>query len=92
MQHLLYFLPDSYAEVYLDVNGLLLHDTENSQYKFDPSNNPESSGRLSIWSSDTQLRFLFNGERLHMDGIFSSSHPHFEQIFIIQSIDHGTRK
>ncbi|CAF1529266.1 unnamed protein product [Adineta ricciae] len=86
-------LPDSYTKDYLDVNRLLrLHDTENSQCKFDSSNNIESSGGSLVWSSDTQLRLLFNSERLHIDGIFSSSPLGFEQIFNIQLIHHGTRK
>ncbi|CAF1401753.1 unnamed protein product [Adineta ricciae] len=85
-----FIIPDSYTKDHLGANTLLLNDSENPQFKVDSSDGIRPSGRVLMWSSDIQLRLLFNSERLHMDSTFSTSPPHFEQVFIIQSIHHGT--
>ena len=51
-----------------------------------------SEERILIWWSDIQLNLLFNNEKLHMDGTFSTSPPQFDQVFIIQAFLHGSCK
>ncbi|CAF4218278.1 unnamed protein product [Rotaria sp. Silwood2] len=85
-----FIVPDIYTIYYLDRDRLLLHDSENPSFQFNSSDNIQPSGRILIWSSDIQLHLLFNSERLHMDGTFSSSPAHFDQVFIIQAIHHGS--
>ncbi|CAF1216598.1 unnamed protein product [Rotaria sp. Silwood1] len=83
-----FVIPDKYTRDYLDHHRLLLHDSTDPHFQFDSSDDIQPSGRILIWSSDIQLHLLFNSERLHMDGTFSTSPPHFAQVFIIQTIHH----
>ncbi|CAF3721007.1 unnamed protein product [Rotaria sordida] len=83
-----FVIPDKYTRDYLDRDRLLLHDSTDPHFQFDSSDDIQPSGRILIWSSDIQLHLLFNSERLHMDGTFSTSPPHFAQVFIIQTIYH----
>ncbi|CAF4748087.1 unnamed protein product, partial [Rotaria sp. Silwood2] len=87
-----FIVPDTYTRDYLDRDRLLLHDSENPSFQFNSSDNIQPSGRILICSLDIQLHLLFNSERLHMDGTFSSSPAHFDQVFIIQAIHHGSCK
>ncbi|CAF1362499.1 unnamed protein product [Rotaria sordida] len=83
-------IPDVYMNDYHNHHRLLLHDSDNPKFSFDQSENIPPSGRILIWSSDVQLKLLFNSERLHMDGTFSSAPPNFDQVFVIQAIHHET--
>ncbi|CAF2982191.1 unnamed protein product [Rotaria sp. Silwood2] len=85
-----FFIPESYTKDYHNNTRLLLHDSDDSKFQIDSSGNLRSEGRVLIWSSDIQLNLLFDSQRLHMDGTFSSSPPNFDQVFIIQAIVHGT--
>ena len=85
-------LPDVYKTDYLNVNRLLLHDNEDPQFQTAELNVLGVVGRLLIWSTDVQLNLLFDTDQLHMDGTFCTAPPHFEQVFIIQAIRHGTCK
>ncbi|CAF4743095.1 unnamed protein product, partial [Rotaria sp. Silwood2] len=54
-----FIVPDIYTRDYLDRDRLLLHDSENSSFQFNSSDNIQPSGRILIWSSDIQLHLLF---------------------------------
>lgn len=85
-------IPEIYAKDYLNRDRLLLHDNTDPKFQSDVTSDIHPSGRILIWSSDIQLNLLFNSQRLHMDGTFSTSPKSFEQVFIIQAIHHGTCK
>ncbi|CAF1405696.1 unnamed protein product, partial [Rotaria sordida] len=85
-----FFIPESYTKDYHNNTRLLLHDSDDSKFQIDSLGDLRSEGRVLIWSSDIQLNLLFDSQRLHMDGTFSSSPPNFDQVFIIQAIVHGT--
>lgn len=83
-------IPESYSRDFRDLERLLLHDSADPKYVFNQSSNIRSAGRVLIWSSDLQLNVLFDSDRLHMDGTFSTAPPMFEQVFIIQALLHDT--
>ena len=82
-------IPDAYTMDYRNNERLLLHDSHDPKYQSDESGHIRSTGRVLMWSSDTQLNLLFGSEKLHMNGTFRSSPAIFEQVFIIQAILHG---
>jgi hypothetical protein len=83
-------IPDTYTLDYRNVERLLLHDSDDPQHRANLSGDVLSAGRVLVWSSDTQLNLLFDSDRLHMDGTFSSAPPMFNQVFIIQAFLHET--
>ena len=85
-------IPDEYKTDYLNQNRLLLHDSDDSQIQIDRSSYVQPEGRILVWSSDVQLDLLFNSEKLYMDGTFATAPPHFDQVYIIHAIHHGSCK
>lgn len=85
-------IPDLYTKDYLNTDRLLLHDSDDPKFQINEPGSVRSQGRVLVWSSNVQLRLLFDSQRLHMDGTFCTTPPHFEQVFIIQAILHGTCK
>ena len=85
-------LPQIYTKDYLNMNRLLLHDNEDPQFQTNELNVLGVVGRILIWSTERQLKLLFESDQLHMDGTFCTAPPHFEQVLIIQTIRHGTCK
>ncbi|CAF3352145.1 unnamed protein product [Rotaria sp. Silwood1] len=85
-----FIIPDIYTKDYHNHHRLLLYDSDDPKFSLDQLEYIPPSGRILIWSSDVQLNLLFNSERLHMDGTFSSAPPNFDQVFVIQAIHHGT--
>ncbi|CAM2727523.1 unnamed protein product [Rotaria socialis] len=82
-------IPDTYKK---DLNGnrLLLHDSHDPQFQIGQSLCTQPEGRILVWSSDMQLKLLFDSEKLYMDGTFSTTPQNFEQVYIIQVIHHDT--
>jgi hypothetical protein len=87
-----FFIPESYTNDYCNKDRLLLYDSDDPKFQLKQSGNIRSEGRVLVWSSDIQLNLLFNSQKLHMDGTFSTAPPHFEQVFIIQAFLHGSCK
>jgi hypothetical protein len=85
-------IPDVYTRDYFNRDRLLLHDSDNPKFQIDQSVHVRSAGRVLVWSSNIQLKLLFDSHTLHMDGTFCTSPPNFEQVFIIQAIYDGTCK
>ena len=83
-------IPDTYTLDYRNVERLLLHDSDDPQHRANLSGDVLSAGRVLVWLSDTQLNLLFDSDRLHTDGTFSSAPPMFNQVFIIQAFVHET--
>ncbi|CAF4187268.1 unnamed protein product, partial [Rotaria sp. Silwood2] len=77
-----FFIPESYTNDYCNKARLLLYDSNDPKYQLNQSGHIRSEGRILVWSSDIQLKLLFNSQKLHMDGTFSTSPPLFEQVFI----------
>ncbi|CAF1526586.1 unnamed protein product [Adineta ricciae] len=42
-----------------------------------------------MWSSDVQLKLLFDCDKLYMDGPFSTSPSNFDQVYIFEAVHHG---
>ena len=74
-------IPDVYTMDYRNSERLLLHDSHDPKYRLNDPDNVRSTGRLLVWSSDTQRSLLFDSEKLHMDGTFSSSPPSSSKIY-----------
>ncbi|CAF2853534.1 unnamed protein product, partial [Rotaria sp. Silwood2] len=87
-----FFIPESYTNDYCNKARLLLYDSDDPKYQLNQSGHIRSEGRILVWSSDIQLNLLFNSQKLHIDGTFSTSPPHFEQVFIIQAFLQGSCK
>ncbi len=85
-------IPDVYKKDYLNLDRLLLHDSCDPQFQIDESLYRRPEGRILVWSSDVQLKLLFDNEKLYMDGTFSTTPPNFDQVYIIQVIHHETCK
>ena len=81
-----------YTKDYLNVNRLLLYDSEDPKFRTNELDLLGVAGRVLIWSTDVQLNLLFDTAQVHMDGTFCTTPPHFDQVFIIQAIHHGTCK
>ncbi|CAF0797118.1 unnamed protein product [Adineta ricciae] len=81
-------IPDEYKNDYLNKDHLLLHDSYDPQFSTNDSLYTSPEGRILIWSSDIQLKLLFDSDKLYMDGTFSTSPPNFDQMYIIQAIYH----
>ncbi|CAF1032287.1 unnamed protein product, partial [Rotaria sordida] len=84
-----FFIPESYTKDYHNNTRLLLHDSDDSKFQIDSLGDLRSEGRVLIWSSDIQLNLLFDSQRLHMDGTFSSSPPNFDQSLYRNVQSHG---
>ncbi|CAM4977976.1 unnamed protein product [Rotaria socialis] len=80
-------IPDAYKK---DLNGnrLLLHDSHDPQFQIGQSLCTQPEGRILVWSSDMQLKLLFDSEKLYMDGTFSTTPQNFEQ-FTEKNIQKG---
>jgi hypothetical protein len=87
-----FLIPDSYKNGPRGMERLLLHDSNDPELKMHLPGGVPIEGRILVWSSDVQLKLLFDSPRLYMDGTFGTAPPHFEQVFIIQSILHGSCK
>ncbi len=87
-----FVIPETYTLDFCNKDRLLLYDSEDPKYQLNQSENIRSAGRMLVWSSDIQLNLLFNSQKLHMDGTFSTSPPNFEQVFIVQAFLHGSCK
>ncbi|CAF4668798.1 unnamed protein product [Rotaria sp. Silwood2] len=85
-----FLIPDLYTRDYNNIERFLLHDSDDSKLEVNELGSVRSPGRILVWASDIQLKLLFNSEKLYMDGTFATSPPDFDQVFIIQSILHGT--
>ena len=85
-------IPESYSKDYNNKDRLLLYDSDDMKFQSNQPADMRSEGRILIWSSDIQLNLLFNSEKLHMDGTFSTCPPQFDQVFIIQAFLHGSCK
>ncbi|CAF4424172.1 unnamed protein product [Rotaria socialis] len=85
-----FFIPDLYKQNYNNKERLLLHDSDDSTLELNELGSVRPAGRVLVWASDVQLKLLLDSERLYMDGTFTTSPPHFDQVFIIMSILHGT--
>ncbi|CAF3522849.1 unnamed protein product [Rotaria sp. Silwood2] len=83
-------IPDEYKTDYLNLNRLLLHDSDDLQFQIDTSEYSRPDGRTIVWSSDVQLDLLFASEKLFMDGTFATAPPYFEQLYIIHAIHHDS--
>lgn len=85
-----FLIPDLYKKDYNNTERFLLHDTDDPVLETNELGTVRSAGRILVWATDTQLQVLFDSERLYMDGTFATTPPKFEQVFIINSILHGT--
>ncbi|CAF4513618.1 unnamed protein product, partial [Rotaria sp. Silwood2] len=85
-----FLIPDLYTRDYNNIERFLLHDSDDSKLEVNELGSVRSPGRILVWASDIQLKLLFNSKKLYMDGTFATSPPDFDQVFIIQSILHGT--
>ncbi|CAF1547891.1 unnamed protein product, partial [Adineta ricciae] len=85
-------IPDEYKNDYLNKDCLLLHDSYDPQFSTNDSLYASPEGRILIWSSDIQLKLLFDSDKLYMDETFSTSPPNFDQVYIIQAIHHESSK
>ncbi|CAF1542669.1 unnamed protein product, partial [Adineta steineri] len=85
-----FFIPESFTKDYCDKDRLLLYDSDDPKFQLQQPGYIRSEGRMLIWSSDIQLNILFNSQKLHMDGTFSTTPPNFKQVFIIQAFLHNT--
>jgi hypothetical protein len=87
-----FIIPDIYKNDYLNKDRLLLHDSNDPQFSMDDSLYAQPKGRILIWSSDVQLKLLFDSDKLYMDGTFATSPPNFDQVYIIQALHHESCK
>ncbi|CAF4268581.1 unnamed protein product, partial [Rotaria sp. Silwood2] len=83
-------ISDEYKNDYLNCDRLLLHDSYDPPFQIDESLYTRPEGRILVWSSDVQLKLMFDSEKLYMDGTFSTAPPNFDQVYIIQVIHHET--
>lgn len=83
-------IPEFYSKDYNNANRLLLYDSDDSKFQSIKLKDLRAEGRIWVWSSNVQLNLLFNSEKLHMDGTFSTAPPQFDQVFIIQAFLHGS--
>ncbi|CAF4118183.1 unnamed protein product [Rotaria magnacalcarata] len=72
-------IPDEYRKDYLNRDRLLLHDSYDPQFQLHESVYKRPEGRILVWSSDVQLKLLFDSEKLYMDGTFCTAPPNFNQ-------------
>ncbi len=83
-------IPECYSKDFNNKDRLLLYDSDDQKFQSKQLGDIRSEGRILIWSSDIQLNVLFDSQKLHMDGTFSTAPPQFDQVFIIQAFLHGS--
>lgn len=85
-------IPDIYKRDYNNIERFLLYDSDDSTLEIGELGSVRSEGRILVWASDTQLKLLCDSQSLYKDATFATSPPNFDQVFIIQSLLHGTCK
>ncbi|CAF4413592.1 unnamed protein product [Rotaria sp. Silwood2] len=75
-------ISDEYKNDYLNCDRLLLHDSYDPPFQIDESLYTRPEGRILVWSSDVQLKLMFDSEKLYMDGTFSTAPPNFDQLIL----------
>lgn len=48
-----------------------------------------SKNRILVFSSDQQLKLLFESDTIFMDGTFDTAPPHFKQVYLIHAHKFG---